>query len=544
MRNTNRHCLCLFVIEIFLATLAVSQSTARSVAPVLPRETVDLTMPIQGGAIHHVRAGDARALQNNIDSATCGDTIIVMAGSTYTGSFTVPAKSCVGWIVIKSSRVSQLSVGRRVGLTNTDDMAKLSSNVPGRATIAFTQKSHNWRLIGLEVTTAIGMTQTSLIETEVGATSRSQLPSYVIVDRCYIHSDPTAKVRRGISFQVASGAVVDSDIREIHKPGVDSQAIGIWSGSGPFLIQNNFLSAASENVMVGGADPGIANLVPSDITIVGNHFWKNYGEWKGAGLGVKNLLEFKNAQRILVRGNVLEYSWAEAQVGVAILLTPRNQDGQCNWCTVQDVTIEYNLIRHAGNGIEIASSDDSHPSLPAQRVLIVNNVLTDISARYGGKGWAFENLSVIDSKDMTSEHDIKIDHNTAFADSSLLVFGDSGTIRRYEFTNNLGGYGLYGIVGSDKGPGSSTLTAYVPDAIYRNIVLLTASGTRGGMFPQGTFWNSPAGAKFKDYAAADYQLLNTSPYRNRGDYGKDIGVWDWTTFNAETANALSGSHLY
>ena len=44
------------------------------------------------------------------------------------------------------------------------------------------------------------------------------------------------------------------------------------NGSGPFLIQNNYLEGAGENVIFGGGDPSIANLVPSDIQILGNTF--------------------------------------------------------------------------------------------------------------------------------------------------------------------------------------------------------------------------------------------------------------------------------
>ena len=65
---------------------------------------------------------------------------------------------------------------------------------------------------------------------------------------------------------------------------------------------------------------------------------------------MKNLFELKNARRVLVEGNLMEYVWQEAQVGYAILLTPRNQDGRAPWVTVEDVTIRRNLVRHAGGG--------------------------------------------------------------------------------------------------------------------------------------------------------------------------------------------------
>ena len=65
--------------------------------------------------------------------------------------------------------------------------------------------------------------------------------------------------------------------------------------------------------MFGGADPAIANLVPSDITIIGNLFQKNTA-WRGVISDVKNLFECKNAQRALIDGNVLQYTWAAGRL--------------------------------------------------------------------------------------------------------------------------------------------------------------------------------------------------------------------------------------
>ncbi len=513
--------------------------------PTLPQATVDLHIPQQVGKSWNVPAGDSRALQSSIDDANCGDTIMLPAGATYVGNFKIPAKSCDGWIIIQSSDVSHLPAGIRVGPSSTPSLATISSGITGIPPIKFQASAHNWRLIGLEITTTVGVTQNALIETDIGAKSLAQLPSYIIVNRCYVHGGATTSVRRGIGFQVAFGAVVDSYFSELHQKGSDSQAIAIWNGAGPFLIQNNFLSAASENMLFGGADPGIAELVPSDITIRGNHFWKNYATWKGAGWGIKNLLEFKNAQRVLVDGNVFEYSWAEGQVGVAILVTPRNQDGHCKWCVVQDVTITHNLIRHAATGIETAASDDNNISLPTQRILISNNVLTDISSKYGGNGWAFETICANTNASRTSAHDIVIDHNTAFAENTLLYLGDSGITLNYQFTNNIGGYGRYAIFGNASGVGALPLRRYVPNAIYDKIVLLTSnSQSDGGKWPDGTLWNSVKRAQFTDYPEGDYQLLATSPYHNAGSDGKDIGVWDWEIFKEATTNATGGAYPY
>ena len=117
----------------------------------------------------------------------------------------------------------------------------------------------------------------------------------------------------------------------------DAQAIAGGGGdlpTGPYKIVNNFLEASGENIIFGGG----ANPTPTDIEIRHNHFFKpliwlkGQAGYVGAANGnpftVKNLLELKNAQRVLVEGNILDYSWGGfSQSGFAILLTPKNQAG-------------------------------------------------------------------------------------------------------------------------------------------------------------------------------------------------------------------------
>ena len=67
-------------------------------------------------------------------------------------------------------------------------------------------------------------------------------------------------------------------------------------------IENNEIEGASENILIGGADPSIVGLVPTDITIRGNHLFKRLA-WRGAGVGVKNLLELKTGRRVRIENN-------------------------------------------------------------------------------------------------------------------------------------------------------------------------------------------------------------------------------------------------
>ena len=118
------------------ASLTVATAPVISGAPalpILPQATVDLTLPTQTGTVRNVPAGDAAALQNALNAATCGDTVVLVAGSTYTGNFTLSDRPCSGWIIIQSSQVSQLPPGTRVGPSKVLAMATIRSNVNGPA---------------------------------------------------------------------------------------------------------------------------------------------------------------------------------------------------------------------------------------------------------------------------------------------------------------------------------------------------------------------------------------------------------------------------
>src|SRR5206468_652846 len=116
------------------------------------------------------------------------------------------------------------------------------------------------------------------------------VPHDLIVDRCYLHADPGSPQKRGIALNSASTTITGSYIAGMKAVGQDSQAIAGWNGPGPYAITNNYLEGAGENVIFGGADPAIPNLVPGDITITGNLFSKPVA-WRSEGWSVKNRSE-------------------------------------------------------------------------------------------------------------------------------------------------------------------------------------------------------------------------------------------------------------
>ena len=82
---------------------------------------------------------------------------------------------------------------------------------------------------------------------------------------------------------------------------------------------------------------------------------------------VKNSFELKNAQDVLVEGNVFENVWVADQPGYPILFTPRNQNAHAPWVVVQNVVFRNNRApyrrrrehpRHRQRGTEPA--DEPH----------------------------------------------------------------------------------------------------------------------------------------------------------------------------------------
>ena len=243
--------------------------------PALPQATVDVTMPSVTGRSLPVHAGDN--LQAVLDSAQAGDEIVVQAGATFVGPFTLPVKSGSGWIIIRSSGTLP-AVGTRVGPSNAAQMPKLVSQYATEPVIATAAGAHNYRLVGLEITASDTATQAGAL-VALGDGSQAQntvalVPHDLVLDRVYVHGTATLNFQRCVALNSGATGIVDSYLSECHGKGFDSQAIAGWNGTGPYRIEDDYLEAAGENMMLGGADPSIPNMLPRDIVIRRNHFYK------------------------------------------------------------------------------------------------------------------------------------------------------------------------------------------------------------------------------------------------------------------------------
>jgi PKD repeat protein len=595
------------------------------------------------GATRRVCASgcDYTDVQAAVDAAQPGDTILLRAGETFIGHVILRKKSGTGEILIRSDAadselpapgVRLVPEGRPGANTSLTRLARLRGRgATWRTTplIRTEAGAHDYRLQFLEMDGVAQEGYGTLIElgNNTSQTSTSLVPYRITLDRLYVHGQPIRGQKRCLTLDSASTDVLNSYFADCKHQAEDSQAIAGFNGPGPFRIVNNYIEAATENIMFGGSDPRIPNLVPSDIEIRRNHItkqlaWRNpimsppasprastssasgslsarthyfkvvaifwsagslavsapsseisiaipsgttaaslswgavagaerYRIYRGTSAGgenvfmetpgssttfvytgvdersgapptkgsiwnVKNLIELKNAQRVTIEGNLIERVWKASQNGFAIVLTPRNQDNNAPWSVVQDVTLRYNIVRHANAGVSILGYDYSAPtgSQLTRRIKLLHNVFDDIGGTWGG-GIQFVLIT-------NGPSDVVIDHNTVFH-SGHVVTVDNGQSTGFVFNNNLARHNQYGILGSGAGIGTAAFAAYFPGGVMRRNVL---AGGNASLYPSDNFFPSVEefNRQFVDLAGGDYRLVAGSPYIGRATDGTNIGA--------------------
>ena len=482
-----------------------------------------LVMLISGDTTVHgigaatVTVSSGGDLQAAINSAQPGDTILLPPGSTFVGNFVLPAKSGSGVITIRSAAPDSTLPGTGVQIdpSYAPQLPKLQS--PNSAPALSTAPgAHDYTVRFLEFLPNSGGLY-DIIELGDGSSAQNTqtlVPHDLVIDACYIHGDPTYGQKRGIALNSASTTVSNSYIAEIKADGQDSQAIAGWNGPGPFTITNDYLEAAGENLLFGGADPSIPSLIPADITIQHNHLakqpiWQTQGNWS-----VKNLLELKNAQRVTIVGNLLEYDWLEAQTGYAVLFTPRNQGGNCPWCVVQHVQLTNNRVQHVASGINILGTDNDQTSGIANDLAIRNNLFEDVSsANWGGDG----RFMLVGG----GGANIIVDHNTVLQDGLSVLYAYGAPMPSFVFTNNIVPDYSWAVMGDSASPGNGTIATYFPGSQFLGNVF---AGSDPLLYPAGNFYPSALSAVgFVDLAIGNYRLSATSPYYRNGTDHLDVG---------------------
>jgi len=555
----------------------------------LPIVTVPSSMadsPAPGKVINVNAGGD---LQAALNSAQCGDTLLLQAGATFSGKYTLPAKGCDAnhWIIVRTSSPDSAlpPEGQRTtpcyaGVSSlpgrpayncsspANVLSKVQMNQVGNGPLQFADGANYYRILGLELTRPNGVNASAALISLQGTAD------HIIVDRSWLHGNVQDETSNG--FALSGGtyiAIVNSYLNDFHCISgtgscTDAHAVNGGVGTtqdGPFLIQGNFLEASGEAILMGG---GPATTTPTDIQILGNHFWKPW-QWmqgnnpyvggpNGNPFIVKNHIELKNAIRVQIEGNILENTWGGfSQTGFGILVTPKNQrfpDGSdvCSICQVTDVTIRYDHISFAGGGLQLATAisgngNNGAQALAGTRWSIHDVVIDNLSTTLLGPGTPFQIGNAWHKNPLNT---ITINHVTAFPDdnSHMMILGNlvpTAPMYGLVFTNNLVVTGRYPVW--DMGGGSidcayqdvpltSISNCFTTYSFSNNALVASPAAYPPSKWPSNNmFQPTVPGVQFMNYTEQNYELQTTSPYKAMGTDGKDLGA-DIVGLAAELAN--------
>lgn len=392
-----------------------------------------------------------QSLQSAVDAAQPGDVISVEAGAIFQGPLQLPAKTGDQEIVIQSSRVAELPQGR-VGPSHAGLMPKIvaldATQVNDPQAIKASAGAHHFKLDSIEVLPAASAKIFYELIKFGGARDEQKtldsVPHHLKLDRCLIHGLPDNSFQRGLSLNSSDTEITRCYFYEIHGRGMDSQAIASWNTPGRNKIVDCYLEAAAENVMFGGSDPASSDFIPSDCQILRCNLFKPLA-WKGAGWVIKNLLEFKNAQRIVVDGCVLENNWSgEGQGGPCILFTVRNQDGTAPYSIVQKITLSNCTVRNSEGAMNFLGMDNEKTSQQGTDVTISNCTFDQIRGAF---------------ITMNGFYNVTIDRCTHLQSANLTTLYGLPA-KGFKYTNNLTVDHEYGIFGDGGSIGKAALDKY------------------------------------------------------------------------------------
>lgn len=482
-----------------------------------------------------IRVNQGDNLQDALNNAQGGDILELASGASWQGDYNLPDKGDAG-LTITCEADKLPEAGKRVTLEQSQAMPRII----GGTALRCLARARNYSIRGLRLGTYENYYTMGMVELgDPACTVEEDLPRDITMEHCWLQADLNCGGKRGIFLNCVNGTIRDSVVTEFWSDFQDSQAICGTNGPGPYLIENNQLTASGENIMFGGACPSIHGLIPSDITVRGNWLYKPL-EWKtslasadlvgsyqgrprlvrrpdparagefrayfkAANVKVKNLFELKNARNVLIEKNIFENNWSSAQAGFGIQLTVRTcEAGDYAWATVSEVVFQDNLVI-SENGVNILGCDGARENCGEPKYAGSARDLV-FRRNYIQASWCWQILSatqrvLIEDNSCDSNYGAML----AFDTMPEISVMDDLLVQRNKLK-----YGT-GIVGSGAGPGKQALDAYWDS----------------WQFTENAVWGVPSGDLWwvtqpEWYPAGNLYVVTEAEVTPQEEYGCDV----------------------
>ena len=393
------------------------------------------------------------SLQGAINTASCGTDLHLPTGYVSNERIVLPNKGCTdaAWVRIIADGARNI-FGQRAqpadypggpqspAILNWSGPETVISNDATNGDRA-ARAAHHYAFVGVEITStkATYTVNYALVSFNAGPSpTMASISHDIIFQNCYIHRHSSQENSlNGIEFNVDRGAIYDSYIAgfqdNTHSFVNENHAVYWDSSNGPMTYRNNYLSAATECVITGGA-PASPFVVTKDIEFDGNFFDKpsSYNTQLYPPYDVKNSLEFKQGQFVSVTNNVFEHGFSGyGQIGQAVFIRSYAFGG-VQRRTTSNYLISNNIVRHHSTGFQVEAFDyyglgggtnsakvPMHFTPRQYDILIANNSMEDFSfVKWGAlgrnQGPTGSNLFFLSSLPVN----LTLDHNTGLFDTA------------------------------------------------------------------------------------------------------------------------------
>jgi hypothetical protein len=242
---------------------------------------------------------------------------------------------------------------------------------------------------------------------------------------------------------------------------------------------------------------------------------------------MKNLIEFKTANRATIKWNTLDGAWPDGQVGLALSIKAENQASAGDWTArTEHIEFAHNLVRNTAVFALVNSGGDAKDGVTSD-INIHNNLVRGFKGATGNPALRTGGRTV-----PPHLSGLRIVHNTIERSADAVHFWVAGSgAPQYDFpvvTDNLfdmGGtqYPLICFACPSTSMRKAALDNVSVGASYafaRNVV----AGENLFSWPTGNFATSWSSIGFTNPAAGNYRLRNGSPHRGAGTDGKDLGA--------------------